>query len=208
MRLFVGIPLAAAVIGELAAVSARLKSKEDGLRWTAPESWHITLEFLGNTGEEKYASLVEHLRQVHSPPVPVRLEELGFFDRAGVFFAGVGLTPELLALEKRVAAATEICGFAHEARPYHPHITLARSKGEGGEDPRTEGPYSAPASLHSFCGRRISSLRKPSLARWRSLRDSRALHAGPAELHRDDADTNRGRPPRRTPSIGLLSNEI
>jgi 2'-5' RNA ligase len=130
MRLFIGIPLAAAVIGELAAVSARLKAKEDGLRWTAPESWHITLEFLGNTSEEKYAFLVEHLLQVHSPPVPVRLEELGFFDRAGVFFAGVGLTPELLALEKRVAAATELCGFAHDARPYHPHITLARSKGE------------------------------------------------------------------------------
>ena len=130
MRLFVGIPLAAAVIGELAAISARLKSKEDGLRWAAPESWHITLEFLGNTGEEKYACLVEQLRHVHSPPVPVRLEELGFFDRAGAFFAGVGLTPELLALEQRVAAATGICGFAHESRPYHPHITLARSKGE------------------------------------------------------------------------------
>ena len=131
MRLFVGIPLSAAVIGELSAVSARLRSKEDGLRWTAPESWHITLEFLGNTGEEKFTCLVEHLRQVHSPPVPVRLEELGFFDRAGVFFAGIGLTLELLTLEQRVAAVTGLCGFAHEARPYHPHITLARSKGEG-----------------------------------------------------------------------------
>ena len=131
MRLFIGIPLAAAVVGELAAVSARLKSTEDGLRWTAPESWHITLKFLGNTGEEQYAWLVERLRQVHSSPVPVRLEELGFFERAGVFFANVGLTPELLSLEKRVAAATGLCGFAHEARPYHPHITLARGKGVG-----------------------------------------------------------------------------
>lgn len=131
MRLFIGIPLAAEVTAELAAVSARFKSKEDGLRWMAPESWHITLEFLGNTAEEKYASLVEHLLEVHSPPVSVRLQELGFFDRAGVFFANVALTPELLVLEKRIAAATELCGFAHEARPYHPHITLARSKGEG-----------------------------------------------------------------------------
>ncbi len=130
MRLFVGIPLAVAVIGELTSVSARLRSKENGLRWTDPESWHITLQFLGNVVEENYASLVEHLRQVHSPPVPVRLEELGFFERAGVFFAGVGLTPELLMLEKRVAAVTELCGFVHDARPYHPHITLARSKGE------------------------------------------------------------------------------
>jgi RNA 2',3'-cyclic 3'-phosphodiesterase len=130
MRLFVGIPLAASVIGELAAVLSRLRSKEDGLRWTEPESWHITLQFLGNTAEENYANLVEHLLEVHSPPVPVRLEELGFFERAGAFFAGVGLTPELLSLERRVSAATSLCGFAHEARPYHPHITLARDKGK------------------------------------------------------------------------------
>ena len=126
MRLFVGIPLPASVIGELTAISARYKSKEDGLRWTEPESWHITLQFLGNTVEEKYSSLVEHLRHVHSPPVPVRLEELGFFERAGAFIVGVKLTPELLSLEQRVSAATSQCGFVHESRPYHPHVTLAR----------------------------------------------------------------------------------
>ncbi len=131
MRLFVGIPLAAVVIGELAAVSARLRSKEDGLRWTAPESWHVTLQFLGNTGPEKYACLAARLREVSSPPVPVRLEELGFFERAGIFFAGVGLTPELVSLAQRVTAATGLCGFAAETRPFHPHITLARGKGEG-----------------------------------------------------------------------------
>ncbi|MGD0522604.1 MAG: RNA 2',3'-cyclic phosphodiesterase [Terracidiphilus sp.] len=131
MRLFVGIPLAATVIGELAAVSARFRSREDGLRWMAPESWHVTLQFLGNTGPEKYACLVARLREVHSPPVPVRLEALGFFERAGIFFAGVGLTPELLSLEQRVTAATGLCGFMAETRPYHPHITLARGKGEG-----------------------------------------------------------------------------
>ena len=38
MRLFVGIPLAVAVRGELSGLAARLKSKDDGLRWTAPES--------------------------------------------------------------------------------------------------------------------------------------------------------------------------
>jgi 2'-5' RNA ligase len=131
MRLFVGIPLAAAVIDELAAVSARLRSRDDGLRWAAPESWHVTLQFLGNTGPEQYACLAARLGEVRSPPVPVRLEGLDFFDRAGIFFAGVGLTPELLSLQQRVAAATGLCGFAAETRPYHPHITLARSKGEG-----------------------------------------------------------------------------
>jgi RNA 2',3'-cyclic 3'-phosphodiesterase len=129
MRLFVGIPLAVAVIEELLAVSMRLQSTADGLRWTAPESWHITLQFLGNTPE--YECIVTRLLELRSPPVFVQLEGVGFFERAGVFFAGVMLTPELVALQQRVAAATGLCGFVPETRPYHPHITLARSKGKG-----------------------------------------------------------------------------
>lgn len=131
MRLFVGIPLAAAVIDELSAISARLRSSGDGLRWTAPESWHITLQFLGNTGPEQYECIVAELCKPHLPPVPIRLEELGCFDRTGVFFASVRVSPELLLLQQRVTAATAPCGFASEARPFQPHITLARSKGKG-----------------------------------------------------------------------------
>jgi RNA 2',3'-cyclic 3'-phosphodiesterase len=129
MRLFVGIPLAAAVIEELSAISLRLQSSEDGLRWSAPESWHITLQFLGNTPH--YECIVERLRELRSPSVPIQLEGLGFFERAGVFFAGVHLTPELRALQQCVTTATRLCGFIPETRPYHPHITLARSKSKG-----------------------------------------------------------------------------
>jgi 2'-5' RNA ligase len=125
MRLFVGIPLAAEVIDELSAVSMRLHSSEDGLRWSA----HITLQFLGNTPE--YECIVTRLKELHPPPVPVKLEGLGFFERAGIFFAGIRLTPELEALQQRVTAATGLCGFVPETRPYHPHITLARSKSKG-----------------------------------------------------------------------------
>jgi RNA 2',3'-cyclic 3'-phosphodiesterase len=129
MRLFVGIPLAAEVIEELSAVSMRLQTSEDGLRWSASESWHITLQFLGNTPE--YECIVARLNELSSPALPLQLEGLGFFERAGVFFAGVRLTPELEALQQRVTAATENCGFVPETRPYHPHITLARSKTKG-----------------------------------------------------------------------------
>jgi RNA 2',3'-cyclic 3'-phosphodiesterase len=131
MRLFAGIPLAAEVIDELSAISLRLQTSGDGLRWSAPESWHITLQFLGNTGQLQYECIVARLSDLRSPPLPIQLEDLGFFDRAGVFFAGVALTPELRLLQERVTAATGLCGFVPETRPYHPHITLARSKSKG-----------------------------------------------------------------------------
>jgi 2'-5' RNA ligase len=129
MRLFIGIPLAAAVVEELAAVADRLKSPSDGLRWSAPARWHITLQFLGKTSTEQYACLVPALRQVRFSMFAIQLEKPGFFDRAGIFFAGVGLSPSLVRLQELVVRGTRPCGFVPEDRPYHPHITLARAKG-------------------------------------------------------------------------------
>jgi RNA 2',3'-cyclic 3'-phosphodiesterase len=131
MRLFVGIPLEHAVVDELSAISTKLRSDDDGLRWAAPESWHITLQFLGSTSETKYGCVTKRLREVRAMGVPVKLEDLGFFERSGVFFADVGLTPELVALQQLVVTADAKCGFEAEKRPYHPHITLARAKGAG-----------------------------------------------------------------------------
>ncbi|MGD0940635.1 MAG: RNA 2',3'-cyclic phosphodiesterase [Terracidiphilus sp.] len=152
MRLFVGIPLATAVIEGLAKVSSRLRSGGDGLRWTARESWHITLQFLGNTGSEQYECVVARLRELHLRPVPIGLDGLGFFDRTGVFFAGVKVSPELESLQMRVTEATALCGFVSETRPYQPHITLARSKDRGRQHGVDElkARIRRPAKLSSF----------------------------------------------------------
>ncbi|HEX5236775.1 MAG TPA: RNA 2',3'-cyclic phosphodiesterase [Silvibacterium sp.] len=133
MRLFIGIPLAATVTNELSSVSLRLRSTENGLRWSAPETWHITLQFLGNTTADQHACIVDHLRELRFRPLSIQFDSVGFFDRAGVFFAAVALTPELLSLQQRVVTASSLCGFSPETRPYHPHITLARTKGKGGK---------------------------------------------------------------------------
>src|SRR3954471_6027006 len=129
MRLFIGIPLSAAVVRELAALTAGLKSADDGLRWSAEAGWHIPLQFLGQTSPDQYACVTSGLRRVQYSPFEVQLEPPGCFDRAGVFFAGVRLSSKLVALQQQVVAATQPCGFEPEDRPYHPHITLARDKG-------------------------------------------------------------------------------
>ena len=130
MRLFVAIPLAAEVTDALQRLVRKLQSGEDGLRWSAPESWHITLRFLGETSAETYVRLVARLMDVKSPVIPVRLDGTGFFKRSGVFFAGVNVSQEMLGLEKRVQAATSLCEFVAEDRPFHPHVTLARANGD------------------------------------------------------------------------------
>jgi 2'-5' RNA ligase len=134
LRLFIGIPLGAASASDLAAAVHRLRSQAapETLRWSAPESWHITLQFLGSTTPQQYECVTAHLRELRHPPIQIRLSTLDTFDRAGILFIDIPVSPELLALQQTVTAATAICGFTPEMRPYHPHITLARRKGKGG----------------------------------------------------------------------------
>jgi len=131
MRLFVGIALPAEVIEALEALSRRLRTDGDELRWSSPESWHITLQFLGETAPETYDCLVERLAGIRAAQVPMGLKGTGKFERAGVFWAAVNVSAELQELQRQVLAATALCGVAAEDRPYRPHVTLARAKGDG-----------------------------------------------------------------------------
>jgi 2'-5' RNA ligase len=128
MRLFIAIPLGQAVEAELKRLTARLRPAAPDLRWSHPESWHITLQFLGSTTDEQYACLLPHLSELKAAPFPINFDGLGVFERAGVFILKVAPTPALAALQKKVEAATQPCGFEPEDRPWRPHITLARSK--------------------------------------------------------------------------------
>src|ERR1700760_1755731 len=133
MRLFIGIPLARNTENDLTAAVRQLRSEAMpvSLRWSAPKSWHITLQFLGSATGPQYDCVVDRLRALRHGAVSIQLGALGIFDRAGVLFAEVRVTPQLLALQQLVTAVTAPCGFIPEDRPYHPHITLARRKGSG-----------------------------------------------------------------------------
>jgi 2'-5' RNA ligase len=135
LRLFIGIPLAHATANDLTATMKQLRSKaaSANIRWSAPESWHITLQFLGSTTRQQYECVTARLRELHPPSVPIELGTIGTFDRAGILFVDIDVTPQLLALQQLITAATAPCGFVPESRPYHPHITLARRRGKGGE---------------------------------------------------------------------------
>jgi RNA 2',3'-cyclic 3'-phosphodiesterase len=130
MRLFVGIALGEAATATLRDVCKRFAAAGgDAVRWQAESTWHVTLQFLGEASEEQEVCVVERLRRIEAEPVPVRIAGLGFFERAGIFFADVVVTAKLLLVLHKVMPAMLECGFMPEARAYHPHITLAKAKG-------------------------------------------------------------------------------
>lgn len=132
MRLFLAIPLAGEATAQIFALAARLRRRDDGFRWTSPGSWHITLQFLGETAPAQSSCLAAALDAVRAAPVPIQFERLACFERSGVFVLEIHPAPELLALQQLVVAGTRRCGFLPENRPYHPHITLARARSAAG----------------------------------------------------------------------------
>ncbi|MDQ0382399.1 2'-5' RNA ligase family protein [Amycolatopsis thermophila] len=118
MAVFSAILPPAPVVEALAARVARLP-RTDGTRWSAPESWHVTLAFYG---EDDPAGRADWLRpRLAGMPAPrIWLEGAGTF--AHVLYLGVygeGITELGLA-----------AGAGDEGRPYLPHLTLACTRGE------------------------------------------------------------------------------
>lgn len=147
MRLFAALPLSSVAMERLTSLRLRLSLPRDGLRWSAPEQWHITLQFYGEVADATLSCLGDALRRVQSPAPEVHIEELGLFPAKGILYASVQPGAGLIELQREVARASETCGLVPESRPFRPHITLARSRGKEGQ--RTLRHLSQPA-LPSF----------------------------------------------------------
>ena len=176
MRLFIGIPLAAEVVDALERISRSLRSANDNLRWTSPETWHITLQFLGETSIEKYRCVVQHLSEIKAPAVPVWLHGTGFFDRAGVFFAAVNVSPELRGLERLVVQLQHSAGSMQKTGPItrtsRSHAPKAKKRARTSQ---AQKPGEKRLGIPVVHCARIPALRVLPPFRWRASRSARSL---------------------------------
>jgi 2'-5' RNA ligase len=62
--LFAGIPMTREAVQALAQVRERFEAATGGLRWSAAESWHVTLQFLGQASEEQADCVLKRLELV------------------------------------------------------------------------------------------------------------------------------------------------
>ena len=132
MRLFTAIGLPASIADPLVEAARKLLPAAPGaarVRWTPAANMHLTLSFLGSVAPARLAAIQQALAGVEGRRFRVTLQGAGLFAHAGVLLAKVEPSPALLALAEEVAASLEACGIPREARPYQPHVTLARGKG-------------------------------------------------------------------------------
>ena len=130
MRTFVAVDLPENLKAELRIRQETLKRAAQGGRWVRPEGIHLTLKFLGEISEEQSGQVTESLSQVpRFEAFSVEVKGFGFFPnsrRPRVLWVGVEGGEPLAALAAEVEKSLQAVGFPPEARPFKPHLTLAR----------------------------------------------------------------------------------
>ncbi len=92
-----------------------------------PDQWHVTLEFMGHVPRERQPGLRAAAERVRQSRITIEFDRLEYWRKPQVVCLVASRVPAglaTLAAQLRVALAEE--GFATEARPLRPHVTLAR----------------------------------------------------------------------------------
>ncbi len=146
-RTFVAIEMSDEARADLSARVSALAPALPGVRFAAPDTWHVTLAFLGEITASQLAA-ARHAARVAATgvaPFALRLGAGGYFgDVAAPRVVWVGLEGDIAALgalRQRLVAALDAEGLTVDGR-FTPHITLARPRGPLAPD--------AAAALHRF----------------------------------------------------------
>jgi 2'-5' RNA ligase len=135
MRLFVALDLAEEIRERIAHFSDEMRALAPDVRWTKPESLHITLRFIGEQPESKISGIEAALSRISAPSMRISFRDCGFFPAprsARVFWVGIEAGPALAKLAGDIEEALVTLGIEKEKRAFNPHLTLARTKGASG----------------------------------------------------------------------------
>lgn len=133
MRLFTAIELPESVRDALMEAARPLKAACPEASWVRAENLHVTLKFLGEVVEPQVTDVCSSLERVSvTGPARVSVGGWEFFPPRGpvrVIVLGLGGEVELIhRMFQEIDRTTAEIGFPSEARPFVPHITLARAR--------------------------------------------------------------------------------
>jgi RNA 2',3'-cyclic 3'-phosphodiesterase len=128
MRLFVAIRLPKEAVGSVEKAAAALDGCL-GARILPPDSWHLTLRFIGEADARKAEEIGNALAGVKFAPFQVRLSGAGAFPSKGIpraIWIG-GDTQGAGELAMRISQVLTFLNLPEEH--FTVHLTVARSKG-------------------------------------------------------------------------------
>ena len=134
LRCFIAVKLPEAATESLREPQERLRAAEPDWKWANPDTFHITLKFLGQVERERLDATLHDVKAALEDAAPFRiaLRGLGVFPNARaprVAWAGVSEgAAELTSLASRAEEACSKHGFELEKRPFAAHLTLGRAR--------------------------------------------------------------------------------
>jgi 2'-5' RNA ligase len=143
------LPVPEAHRGQLEPYLAVCSAAATEFRWTPAANLHLTVRFVGSVERAVVDEIAGRLDEQRVPAVELALGEVGTFMRGRLVrvvwlqvLAGADQASELAA---RVEAECVRAGLEPEARPFQPHLTLARARPrEGANLPALPDPPSLP----------------------------------------------------------------
>jgi 2'-5' RNA ligase len=129
LRLFTGIAAPPEINSALDDFVLKLKPLAP-IRWSPASNFHITTKFIGAWGDDRLDELQTALATIpRGGSFSIAIRGFGFHPNARrphVFFTNIDGGVALPELARRTNEACETVGVAREARPYSPHLTIAR----------------------------------------------------------------------------------
>ncbi|MBB2201799.1 RNA 2',3'-cyclic phosphodiesterase [Gluconacetobacter tumulisoli] len=125
MRLFVALE----IVSPLREAIAALRGSLPDIRWADPETYHLTLRFIGEVPSRPAQEDIHHaLSAIHARPCPLIPEPPGLFEQnggQGMLWVGIARTDPLLHLQKKIdTALRRSAGVPVERRRFLPHVTI------------------------------------------------------------------------------------
>jgi 2'-5' RNA ligase len=160
MRVFVGLDIPEEIRAAIARYLDGLRNFAPEVRWVNPESFHVTLKFIGEQSSEQVERIRRELSTVKSAPFKIDFHDTGFFPNSKsprVFWVGIHAGEELERLAGNVDEAVSRTGVSREEKGYKPHLTLSRS-GSGSPHPK---PGERPSNKLTRLAERLKGMPQP-----------------------------------------------
>ena len=134
MRVFLAVPSEPMWVDSARGLIDRLRSSLPRASWTRPESWHLTLQFLGDVDAVFVERFIEAMEPTAFETVPGEIQAgpgVVFPEHGRPRVLGVGFfpSPGLESISRLAAAAQEgggTTGPEDRGPPFHAHVTFAR----------------------------------------------------------------------------------
>ena len=139
-RLFIGIPIESEMAVQVAETWRNdLMLNQNRLNWTKPETWHITLFFLGDTPDEKIDLLQQLIGESFNAikAFSTQLNGVGVFPDScnpRVLWLGLETLQPLMSAHIKLGDLLRQNRFSFDDKPLKPHLTLARIKSQENRD--------------------------------------------------------------------------